>query len=106
MPQAYSRYLRLHDSLVASQQYKQAYSLAGELAQRAQQTWLYAKAKQNLFPLAQPAYNTGKGNLGSPGGAAHVPLLAPDCDAPYLLSRASAAAGLCCAELCCAFGRL
>ena len=57
--QAKGQYLRLHDSLVASQQYKQAYSLAGEFAQRAQQTWLVAAAKQRLMPLAQPAVDTG-----------------------------------------------
>ena len=58
--QAKGQYLRLHDSLVASQQYKQAYSLAGDFAQRAQQTWLVAAAKQRLMPLAQPAVDTGE----------------------------------------------
>ena len=51
--------MRMHDSLVASTQYKQAYALAVGLAQRAQSTWVYAKVKENLFPLAEPAYNTG-----------------------------------------------
>ena len=54
-----SQYSRLHDSLVASQQYKQAYSMAGDFAQRAQQTWVVAAAKQRLMPLAQPAVDSG-----------------------------------------------
>ena len=57
--------MRMHDSLVASTQYKQAYALAGGLAQRAQSTWVYAKVKENLFPLAEPAYVDRRG-----GGAA------------------------------------
>lgn len=55
---AMNQYSRLHDSLVASQQYKQAYSMAGDFAQRAQQTWVVAAAKQRLMPLAQPAVDS------------------------------------------------
>ena len=69
--QAKGQYLRLHDSLVASQQYKQAYSLAGDFAQRAQQTWLVAAAKQRLMPLAQPAVDTGEQRLRLPAAPAH-----------------------------------
>lgn len=42
----------------------QAYNLANDLAARAQATWLYSKAKQNLLPLAQPAVDTGEGCAG------------------------------------------
>ncbi|KAL4432819.1 hypothetical protein ABPG77_008145 [Micractinium sp. CCAP 211/92] len=55
---ARGQYLQYHDKVVASQQYKQAYNLANDLAARAQATWLYSKAKQNLLPLAQPAVDT------------------------------------------------
>lgn len=48
----------------------QAYNLANDLATRAQATWLYAKAKQNLLPLAQPAVDTGKGRVGRGGTGA------------------------------------
>lgn len=55
---AKDQYLRLHDSVVASQQYKAVYALAGDVAQRAQQTWIYAKAKDSLLPLARPAVDS------------------------------------------------
>lgn len=58
--QARGQYLRVHDSLVASPQYHQAYSLAADLAERAQQTWVAQKAKANLMPLAKPALDTGE----------------------------------------------
>lgn len=55
---AQSQYLRLHDSVVASQQYKQAYTLAWDVVARAQQTALYARAQQSLMPLVKPAVDT------------------------------------------------
>lgn len=58
--QAQSQYLRVHDSVVASQQYKQVYSLANSFAARAQQTWLYNKAKENLLPYAKPVVDPGE----------------------------------------------
>lgn len=46
--------MRVHDSVVASPQYKQVYSQASDLAARAQQMWIVSKAKENLMPLARP----------------------------------------------------
>jgi hypothetical protein len=49
----------VHDNVVASPQYKQVYALANDFAARAQQTWIVAKAKENLLPLAKPAVDSG-----------------------------------------------
>lgn len=64
--QAKGQYLRVHDSVVASQQYKQVYSLANDFAARAQQTWVFSKAKENLMPLAKPAMDTGEPEAAGP----------------------------------------
>ncbi|KAI3435535.1 hypothetical protein D9Q98_001600 [Chlorella vulgaris] len=55
---AKGQYLRVHDSVVATPQYKQVYDLAGTFAARAQQTWIVAKAKENLLPYAQPTMDS------------------------------------------------
>lgn len=51
---AYGRYLSLHDSVVATNQYKRAYTLGQSVLTRAQSTILYQKAKENLYPLFAP----------------------------------------------------
>ena len=64
-PQAREQYFRYHDSLLGTRQYRQAYNLANQLAQRAQQTWLYNTARARL-PAS--AVETGEGGRGG-GGA-------------------------------------
>lgn len=45
----------------------QVYDLAGTFAARAQQTWIVAKAKENLLPYAQPTMDSGEGRLWAGG---------------------------------------
>lgn len=54
--------MRVHDQVVASQRYRDTFQLAADVAQRAQQTWLYSKARATLpGPLVE---------TGEPGGQA------------------------------------
>ena len=51
--------MALHDSLLATQRYRQVYSLAESVAARAQQTWAFQAARDRLLPLLpEPAVNT------------------------------------------------
>lgn len=47
---AWTRYMGVHDSVVASQRYKQAYDLSQAALARAQETFIFKKAKENLYP--------------------------------------------------------
>lgn len=48
---AYTRYMGVHDVVLASPQYKKAYELSQAALTRAQETFIYRKAKENLYPL-------------------------------------------------------
>lgn len=48
---AYTRYEAIHDGVVASPSYKKAYDLSQAAVVRAQETYLYKKAMENLYPL-------------------------------------------------------
>lgn len=48
---AWTRYTAVHDNVVASEQYKKTYSMAGSALTKAQETVMYQKAKENLYPL-------------------------------------------------------
>lgn len=51
---AWSRYLSVHDSVVASAQYKKTLTLAETAFTKAQETILYQKAKENFWPVLKP----------------------------------------------------
>lgn len=51
---AWTRYNAVHDNVVASEQYKKTYSMAGSALTKAQETVIYQKAKENLYPLIKP----------------------------------------------------
>lgn len=48
---AYTRYLGVHDTVVASPQYKRAFDLSQAAVARAQETFFYKKAVESLYPL-------------------------------------------------------
>jgi hypothetical protein len=48
---AYTKYVGVHDVVVASPQYKKAFDLSQAAFTRAQQTYLYQTAMTNLYPL-------------------------------------------------------
>jgi hypothetical protein len=51
---AWTRYLSVHDQLVASNGYKRTYSFGQQALARAQQTFVYRKTSENLYPLVKP----------------------------------------------------
>lgn len=59
---AYARYESLHQGVLASPQYKRAFEFSQTAVTRAQETFLYRKAKENIYPLvakyADPAYES------------------------------------------------
>ena len=59
MTQARGQYLRLHDSLVATPQYRQAWRTAVSLATTVQQIPLVTAVQARLEPLAKPYVDTG-----------------------------------------------
>ncbi|KAG7669525.1 hypothetical protein Ndes2526B_g05866 [Nannochloris sp. 'desiccata'] len=48
---AYTKYVGVHDAVVASPQYKKAFDLSQAAFTRAQQTYFFQKAMQNFYPL-------------------------------------------------------
>lgn len=48
---AYTRYTAVHDNVVASSSYKRAYDLSQAAIKSAQETFVYRKAKENLYPM-------------------------------------------------------
>ena len=46
--QAKAQYMTVHDRVLATPQYRQAFNLANQLAARLEQTWLYSTARARL----------------------------------------------------------